>query len=688
MNRSKWFKFVLACLLASSLALVGCEGDDGSAGPVGPQGPEGPVADTAESCNVCHSEGSIADITAAHPPLAEEPVVSDVVVTRNADDSLTVDFSVSTSAGALTGIGSAPSNGSDLRVYLADIVPAGTVTGNAPQTTWDTAFPEMYASTRGGDAEVTYTDNGDGTYTYDIDPTILTTDFAADAPEGDLATHAQRIYIRADGRDLGFHRTAFVADFMMPAAGNSTAVLADLDTARAIVSGDACSACHNDPLQEAAHGGGYQTPQVCVMCHTPIGTRYGDLMQADEAWSASLFHKIHAEIDMPAFPTRINGGGYSNVTFPREVANCAAVCHYDNTTNDEFDQFETNITQAACKSCHEGIVFDGSAYTGIDGEAGATHNYADNTQCASCHAPGNIFDATAAHNASLTPDPKDVSEFDVAIDMTAPANGTHYVDGEAPLVTVTLTPADGGPAVDYTAGPDTIGDRDGVMYVAELSVYGPRAKAVPVLTAAAAEGGQDNNLLTDSTDPAVQTDATGFKYQLDDVAGLEPGTYMVRFQGGDFGWDSTDYHTSSNAVVTFQVGTATEELKMAGDCTTCHGDTRIHVSGAHPNNAEFDTDACLACHDYSGNYGTPLPQRVHAVHSASGAGADGHGRTWENITFPQDTETCVACHNSGAEDYYAFTGEDDRIFACIGCHGDQDGVTEHAQQNGGDFDLP
>jgi hypothetical protein len=184
-----------------------------------------------------------------------------------------------------------------VRFYLADIVPAGTTADvslftniTSPIATWDTAQLEMWLQERNstGYPFGTLLDNGDGTYRYTFATDLATlttlTDYqggtgGADliAPEASLA-HKQRLYIRADVRsltgetgdddvfmNLGYNRTMGVHDFLVT-AGASISTLGDgTGTARVIVAKDACTACHNDPLQGAAHGSGYQSPQVCLM---------------------------------------------------------------------------------------------------------------------------------------------------------------------------------------------------------------------------------------------------------------------------------------------------------------------------------------------------------------------------------------------------------------------------------------
>ncbi len=742
MNAKLLFRFILMGLMLSALVLAGCDdGDDGRDGRDGRDGVDGQDASSEVTDNLQDQvdtltedqqdlAGTVADLSGVgHPAELEKPVVSDIVVSRSATDELTVTFHVETSDGPLEGLGSAPSAAGDVRVYMADIVPAGTVTVNAPQTTWDTDFLEMWTAERGGRPETsTVTDLGGGDYSFQMTATPADI-VGGDAPEGSL-DHVQRVYVRADARDFeGLNRTMGVADFMMPAAGADTGVIDS--TTRTIVVASACTACHNDPLQGAAHGGGYQSPQVCVMCHSPIGV-YGDEMQELEAWSASLFHKIHAAIDMDAFPDRIdvdmNGDGeineldadddgeitdaelaspdreqfgYSAVKYPKNIQDCE-VCHFDDG-QDMADAWKTNPTIEACTSCHVETTFGNEA----------THSggpLENNVSCVFCHGPGALWDTVVEHAIV------DTTTYSTSIELEADADGDGvYEAGETPLITVTVTDAAGDPIAAYDGLNTTFTN-------ANLYVYGPRATPVPVLTTNSTtdpvdpgvdqgrtmftvipslipgpvtpgnitpdEDGKpqidpDTDNWTVNDDALVQTDATGFKYELQAIPDdLEPGTYMImayvthipstpadefyRNTVGKFGWQ----------LMTFQVGTPTEELKVSGDgCLECHTDNSW---GSMYHRGYFSVDGCIACHDKSGNYANQLGNRVHAVHSQNtwgdllASGGMPEEDIWAEITYPQSVTYCTTCHSSGNTSYKTnmFTG------ACLGCHGEETGGVE------------
>jgi hypothetical protein len=721
----KFGKFLLFLMLAAMLGfLVGCEGDDGAPGADGKDGADGVSAPQSnESCNICHGAGAVVDIADAHPAPLIKPIVSNIVVARSAGDVLTVTFRVDYvdedgELQPLPGIAADTEAGerANIRVYMADLVPAGTMTVNSPQATWGdpalwpTGFFEMWATDREGDEGVVVTDNGDGTYSFQMAATPADIGPGGDAPEGDIGD-TQRVYVRADARDLeGFNRTMGVADFIMPAAGADTGVIDT--TERTVVDAAACTACHGDPLERVSHGGGYQSPQVCNMCHSPIGSLdedgklIGDLMQETEAWLASLIHKIHAAIDMPAFPNRIGGRGYGAVTYPKNIKDCE-VCHFDNG-QDLASAWATNPTIEVCTTCHEDTTF------GVD----ATHSggsQADNSFCRACHpASGNGVgqSVTGAHavttlkynpadgwNGIPNTDPVSITpNYTASIELSPAPDDGFYAAGDVITVTLTTTPT---ASDDYTSDAYTI---------ANVYVYGPRAKAVPVLTPGSttdpafdpetmtADQGRSMLISAAADDPRVKTDADlGFKYELFAIPeDLAPGTYMVMAYATDFSQCSGVYRGNTCidgwALTTFQVGTADDELRVAGPlgandatpgCASCHDQADW---GTFYHRSYFGTDGCLACHDQSGNFGVPIANRVHAVHSASEFGdlratEDDNERDWSFITFPRNTGSCDACHTSGNQSF--INGEPAAWgVPCIGCHGDNTGAKDHMIQNG------
>jgi OmcA/MtrC family decaheme c-type cytochrome len=700
----KYFLFVLL-IGVSAIVFNGCAGDDGSAGATGATGH---VTDSEETCVVCHTGTRVAGVEKMHPALIR-PTVTVTDITEGGAD--TVSFTVMDGTTPVTGL-----KVSDVRFYFAAIIPATTVadvsaftTTGAPAggyvSTWATDYMEMYLEERSASRGTTYpqgtlAEPSAGNYVYTLatdlgaidatwtiaNMTVGGTDTRAAAPDFASAIN-HRLFVGVDARNAVnedyekvYNRTMGVLDFAMP-SGSSTSGVA---LVREIVAKDACTDCHNDPLERAAHGGSYQSPQVCVMCHTPLGNLEGDVMQKSGFWLASLVHNIHSA---NATGTDMD---FSAVTYPKDIRDCAA-CHDDAVST----SWKANPSKEACSTCHQTVVYDGAtAYTSLAGNAVTSHTAT--TTCSVCHtATGTgAQDIVAVHNGAFTA-AEITPVYTATIAMTPPTSGTFYVAGEAPVITVT-TDIGGDYTADYTA--------------ASLYVYGPRAEAVPVLTtgsttdpafitALAADPTtlptQGHDML-DTTDPLVATTAAGFVYNLQAIpADLEPGTYMVQVAIGHSTSrvrGSRNYKIDGWALQTFQVGTATAEKKIAGDCTTtCHNQA---AWGSMYHRSYFGTDGCIGCHDNSGNHANMLANRVHAVHSANSTGdllaaADwtaAAGGAWTEIEYPQSPANCVTCHNSGSTAYSTTL----KAFACYGCHIGEENVTgtenvlDHFIQNGYD----
>ncbi len=217
------------------------------------------------------------------------------------------------------------------------------------------------------------------------------------------------------------------------------------------------------------------------------------------------------------------------------------------------------------------------------------------------------------------------------------------------------------------------------------------------------------------TDPLVVRGSDRITYQLDDVASVSPGTYMVyaytvpngvlagtgKGPTGAPNAAAKALNSSRTAIgfTTFQVGTETPEKKIATNCADCHKDTIWHLN-AGPIHAEpFDTDYCLACHDYQRFSGTgegfarvggtstsgwagygakPISARVHNVHfgryleHAEEIYAN-NPNEFAGIIFPQDVRNCTKCHSDKTTG--TWKTEPSRL-ACLACH-DSDSAKAH-----------
>jgi hypothetical protein len=604
---------------------------------------------------VCHATTRIAPTALSHQlPFTtgtqDSLAISGVTVT-NVGDQMQVDFSVANSAGPVADIAA-----SGIRFYVAGLMPAG-VGGN---TTGSDYFQRWLQERSGtGYTFGTFVNNTGGSYRY-TSAALVTA-----APAGSTV---QRIFLRV--AKTGLNTANFTYNFSNPAT------MASVANPRDIVPSAACNACHVARVADHGHGGGYNVTEACVVCHSPL---YADVDMAAEGFDfPTMVHQIHSAINHTLLPGGL-GMDWSAVTYPGNMKNCVT-CHTGGTASDNW---KNKPTRLACGSCH----------TAVDFATGANHPSpggirTDDSQCGLCH--GATYLET---KHSTAPVGMNVPEYTVTITMTPPATPPFYVAGETPTVTVTLKTNPGGVDVDpalYTNPKHAAGITDPLaLSGARLYVYGPRTAPKPVLTLGAAVTPvptQATQLFLPSTDPNVLTDSTGFKYKLQPIPTGMTGTYMVRFYGQNYGRVSdTDYVTSSNGFVKFQIGTATEQKKISGDaCVTCHGALPAPFHDAR-HAVVFDTDECVSCHDLSGNHADALANRVHAVHASSITG-DILGVNWSAVEYPVgtrngDVKDCAVCHTSGNTQFQANVAQ----MPCMGCHADKPGATDHMRQNGGPY---
>jgi OmcA/MtrC family decaheme c-type cytochrome len=693
-NTRFWFSPLLLGLVFAILTLGGCSGDDGAPGRDGVDGQDG--ADAV----------ILADIIPINPILD----LSNTISYDQVSGRVTIHFFLTDEDG--NGI-DVTTNAYELRVYASELIAnADGTNGQSWNQLWnERGTPAAEDPDDRLPGVLTLVDAATGEYTYVTEATLP------------ASPNVQRVTMRARWREtINGVRWVFANpvntsyDFLQADPGTELAASgADMVTTAA------CETCHGARIGDVGHGGGYTQTKTCNHCHNAsyMATRNGG-----EGDLAFMIHRIH---NAGVFPQLEGGVDFSHVTYPQHINTCAK-CHNGPNADVAFDDFTTVITRANCGSCHDNVDF-----TTGDGHGTLGGIRLDDTECDTCHQGDNTAVGTEPDSLGKTvalgpvnahdearlvarDAPQNVPEYAVTIDMTPPANGTHYVAGEAPVVTVTLS--GGAVAVNYLAAPEE-GTTDGAMAVANLYVYGPRAEAIPVLATDTihdpgyvAPPTQGHSMLSTSADPQLRTDATGFKYQLLPIpADMEPGTYMVRFEGEDYGTPGApavpEYWTASSAVSNIQIGQAEETAKVSGDaCTNCHGDTIMHLEGAHPHHQPFDTDGCLGCHDKSGNYGDYIGNRAHAVHAASTTGdlfAFG-ARDWSHITFPQDVNNCTICHTDTTTDTPVWRTPDE--VACGGCHGadpdvvpadwpdvDPDRIlreaaaAQHMATMGGDFDA-
>ena len=212
-----------------------------------------------------------------------------------------------------------------------------------------------------------------------------------------------------------------------------------------------CKACHNNDgyaaFTDASAPGGRRPDHIVIRAH---GVHMGDLLKSNFNTNSATG----------------NFRDYLGVAFPADVRNCTT-CHVD-------DRWKKVPTQLACGTCHDNIWFGDESVkpAGMVEHSGGPQ---PDRNCAFCHkADTDSVSPSIATSHHVSPPKIDV----VDIALTPPANGTHYVAGEAPVVTLVFKDDAGNP-IDHTKVTDAN------FSTASLFVYGPRARAVPVLTSAA-----------------------------------------------------------------------------------------------------------------------------------------------------------------------------------------------------------
>lgn len=436
-----------------------------------------------------------------------------------------------------------------------------------------------------------------------------------------------------------------------------------------------CKACHNN--------NGYASYRF------PPG---GNTRIADQI--VNRVHGVHMGegLKLPANTNPSNGvfRDYTDVVFPLDAKNCTA-CH----TNDEW---KNKPSRLACGTCHDSTWFGDQNVVPAGYKAHEGGIQTDDTKCNVCHTADNgprtsaVAPIPTVHQV-LPPAFKNTVE----LVMSAAANGQYYVAGERPTVTITIKDA----ATGAVISPNTIVEPRVSTNVsstewrrANLYVSGPREGTMPVLTTAAARTSKTYNYanndfrvrnLAANEDPRITRSATSIIYQLDNVAGLTPGTYTA------FVEIMPSAPLGGIGFINFQVGTATVEKTAATNCLSCHGDTRMHAGYfAVP----FEPDICKNCHDYerqivgsdnwttsNAGYGAgPFSRRIHGVHFGHYLNypREVHASVdYAGVIFPQDVRNCVKCHSGDTSG--TWKTEPSRL-ACISCH-DSDAAQAHARVN-------
>jgi OmcA/MtrC family decaheme c-type cytochrome len=269
-------------------------------------------------------------------------------------------------------------------------------------------------------------DLGDLTY----DPTLvhrLTIQLSGNAPGTGTNTPNGTAFSTVPGTPMTKPFDA-IYDFT-PSSGAPVA-----NSGRDIVATAKCQECHRqlggipgDSSESSGalfHGGNRNDTRYCVVCHTEQ-LKYGSTEAAinsatltftdartsrvdDRALGNLPNHVHHIHMGSLLAKKNYNFGGvlYNETLFPQDIRNCTK-CHDGSTTSTaktaQGDNWKNVPNRLACGGCHDGINFaTGMGVTIADALSGQTSTtsfngfahggqaQADDSQCQTCHTPGNI----------------------------------------------------------------------------------------------------------------------------------------------------------------------------------------------------------------------------------------------------------------------------------------------------------
>jgi hypothetical protein len=442
----------------------GTNGTDGTDGTDGNNGTDGTDGDNGGNVEVGLFHGRQAVLDEAYEESGTFPAVA-TITSAKADGAgkVTVDFSVTDEEGTpLVGV-------AGVTASIAKLVPP-----NLPKQTYNQWIPYIYraqtvSNSASGDwpnpdgtaadqgyreNDGTLTDNGDGSYTYvySTNLTAVTTPVSGTAIDYEQGLR-HRVSIMIGGG------TGATADASFDFVPDGTSL--DNTESRDIIRTDTCRNCHGPDFE--AHGGDRRSVENCVTCHGPGSV---DPHSGESLDFKVMIHKIHAGGELatipgadgivwddpatPADESADNGSyaiwGFQNnkaewwkSAFPSVLANCQK-CHEG--AGAEVDAWKTTPSRDACGSCHNDVDF----VTGTNHTGGAQDS---DENCTVCHkATGQAVGKSVeeGHDWTVTDD-RNLPELAVTLTVSTPANGTHFVPGESPVVTIVLNDLENGNAL-------------------------------------------------------------------------------------------------------------------------------------------------------------------------------------------------------------------------------------------------
>ena len=303
-----------------------------------------------------------------------------------------------------------------------------------------------------------------------------------------------------------------------------------------------------------------------------------------------------------------------------------------------------------------------------DGTTGASCSVTDNADGSSTVS---CTDGTSA--VILPPGSGEGTGLNAAVTVAPPAAGGFYAAGERIVVTITLT--------DSVGQPLALAD----LSTAALYMTGPRRRAdavtaVGLLGAATDREVRPHHYIDFKVTPAP-TDLVVMDnvlvYTMRAITTEAAGTYQIGFRGKN-ATPGADLRTDEVfELVDVQLGTATVDPMIVGNCVDCHGAANGQMYFAHIDRGSISIDSdpirtCIMCHNQEGYAAfsscsdgsrppcaaplttvrtpDPIVRRVHGVHMGVGltnvfnVGPRGDFEDYEELVFPAGRTNCAKCH--------------------------------------------
>jgi OmcA/MtrC family decaheme c-type cytochrome len=578
----------------------------------------------------------------------------------------------------------------------------------------DGTEPRIQATYERNADGATFTNNGDGTYTYHFEQSL------SEQPE-DILAEAE-----AEGLNLDFepdrtHRMAMqfgnsagwanpIYDWI-PASG-ATQNLFNMD----ISATENCNRCH-DPLRY--HGSGRREVEYCVTCHNP-GTF--DPSSTNTVNMKVMIHKIHMGENLPSVQEGgeygIDGNDYSHIVYPQDIRNCVS-CHVgtgtegdreDLVVTSQGDNWAEVPSRAACGSCHDLVIWE-------DHQDGQT----DDLNCANagCHDSNSVI---ASH---LIPSQEARENFEAEI-ISVENTGA----GETPVATFRVfNPVD---ETDYDILNDPVwtdsSSRLRVRFAWDNTDYNNTGNAENDANSVAADAKEDAipngdgsyrisppiPIPDNSVEPGIAATGSG-------TAVIE-GRAVVEFEPGESGRvPLTNVHESFSIDEVDGEAQDRREPVPIEKCQACHVTLSFH-GGSRTDNVT----SCATCHnprntdredreeletppiDGLKEQSVDLKVMIHGIHAAGfrevPLQVEEEVFDEEHVQYPGNLANCETCHD---DDSFALplaggvlatsvdTGDDrmdpadDTVATpvssvCSSCH-DGAEAKAHMEEQGGNF---